>query len=214
MSGKANKRAKKLEEKLQRAREFETVHEELIRTAEVERQTQSAPPTPYKYATICERVQSFSQAIKSLDFSTVTKMTTLADLIVNNKKVANAKARRAAALDELDNTCNLFNTINVDTPNVRQFTLLDKRYESDLETLKEENKKFTQVVAKVIADYSEDSTFKALKNGYTKALFDAFNVRDKYYNIIQSKNLFPPVPPPSGPPIDMGAILDKLTLES
>ena len=57
MSGKANKRAKKLEEKLQRAREFETVHEELIRTAEVERQTQSAPPTPCKYATVCEHVQ-------------------------------------------------------------------------------------------------------------------------------------------------------------
>ena len=111
MSGKANKRARKLKEKLQRAREFETVHEELIRTAEAEQQTQSAPPTPYKYATVCERVQSFSQAITSLDFSTVTKMTTLADLIVNNKEVANAKARHAAVLDELDNACNLFKGI-------------------------------------------------------------------------------------------------------
>ena len=53
MSGKANKQAKKLEEKLQRARQFETVHEELIRTADADRQTQSAPPTPYKYATVC-----------------------------------------------------------------------------------------------------------------------------------------------------------------
>ena len=80
-----------------------------------------------------------------LDLTTVTNMATLADLIAINKDVANAKARRAAALDELDNTCNLFNTINVDTPNVRQFTLLDKRYDSDLETLKEENMKYTQV---------------------------------------------------------------------
>ena len=108
MSNKAIKRAKKLEEKLQRAREFEDDHEELIRTAEADRQTQSAPPTPYKYATVCERVDSFSKAITSLDLSTVTKMATLADLIANNKDVANAKARRAATLDEINNTCNLF----------------------------------------------------------------------------------------------------------
>ena len=48
MSNKAIKRAKKLEEKLQRAREFEDDHEELIRTAEADRQTQSAPTTPYQ----------------------------------------------------------------------------------------------------------------------------------------------------------------------
>ena len=73
MSNKANKQAKKLEEKLQRAREFEDDHKELIKTADDDRQTQSAPPTPYKYATVRERVDSFSKAITSLDLSTVTK---------------------------------------------------------------------------------------------------------------------------------------------
>ena len=87
MSGKTNKRAKKLEEKLQCAREFETVHEELIRTAEAVRQTQSAPTTPYKYATVRERVDRFSnpesKAITSLDLS-VTNMATLTDFIASN----------------------------------------------------------------------------------------------------------------------------------
>ena len=73
MSRKENKRAKKLEESLQRAREFEDDHEELIRTADAKRQTQSAPTTPYKYASVRERVDSFSKVITSLDLPTVTK---------------------------------------------------------------------------------------------------------------------------------------------
>ena len=58
MSNNASRRAKKLEEALQRAREFENDHEELIRTADADRQTQSAPTTPYKYASVRERVDS------------------------------------------------------------------------------------------------------------------------------------------------------------
>ena len=42
MSRKASKRAKKLEESLQRARDFEDDHEELLRIADADRQTQSA----------------------------------------------------------------------------------------------------------------------------------------------------------------------------
>ena len=51
-------------------------------------------------------------------------MATLTDLIASSKEVGNAKARRDAALIELANTCEKFNNINVDSPNVHKFLLL------------------------------------------------------------------------------------------
>ena len=91
---------------------------------------------------------------------------------------------------------------------------LDKKYDTDLDLLKEENRKFTQSVLKTNADFAEESVFKTLKSAYSKACLDAFDIRDKYYDIIESKYLLPPVAPPSGETIDMGAILDKLALDS
>ena len=63
----------------------------------------------------------------------VTNMATLTDLIAGSKDVGNAKARRDAAVVELNNTCALFNSLNVELPNVRKFMQFDKKYDADVE---------------------------------------------------------------------------------
>ena len=80
-------------------------------------------------------------------------MSTYTDFLASKKEARAAKVKRDASILALENICAWFNSITSENAKVRIFTQIDNEYESNLQTLKDDNVSFTSWILHASANY-------------------------------------------------------------
>ena len=107
------------------------------------------------------------------------------------KTIKAAHIKRNASVMELSNSVGKIKSLSKTNPNLRQFTLIDKELEANLEQLKTDNHLFVQHILHASATLSSDSEFMKDQESIRATQFTALSAKSEYLEILESHNLIP-----------------------
>ena len=109
------------------------------------------------------------------------------------KTIKAALIKKNASVMELNNSVGKIKLLSTTNPNLRQFTLVDKELETNLEQLKTDNHLFVQHILHASATLSTDSEFMRDQESIRATQFAALSEKSDFLEILENKNLIPKI---------------------
>ena len=134
--------------------------------------------------------------------------------LIKSGKIKAAYSIKQAAITDVNKNCQLINDLDVDTPNVRVFSMYEANANSSLETLKTASKDLDVLVLKVNPQMAADEAYKSDQKSERGHILKLCNAIEDYTQVLNDKGItYPPEVKPADNSGDLAALItqqDKL----
>ena len=128
--------------------------------------------------------------------------------VIKSGKIETAYLQKQAALTDVDDNCKLINDLNVETPNLRVFSMYEANAKSFLETLKAASKDLDILVLKANPQMADDEIYKSDRKSARDHIFKLCNAIGDYTQVLNDKGItYPPEVKPADSSGDFAALI-------